>query len=96
MAIDRDGRFIEWNEAAKKLFGWCKEEVLGKPMVSFLLPDRYREAHLKGIKKFFETGEGPILGKRLELFALRQDGSEIPVSLSVIPIQIGENLIFAA
>lgn len=61
-----------------------------------IIPERYREAHKAGLKHFLATGEGPIFGKRIELSALRRNGGEFPIELSVAPIQLGDAWLFSA
>src|SRR5581483_7965336 len=70
IAIDSGGQIIDWNRQAAATFGYSREEALGKPVVDLLIPPRYRAAHLQGLRKFLESGEGPVLNRRLELAAI--------------------------
>lgn len=83
IAIDQTGAVTEWNPQAEKLFGWQRAEVLGQPLHATIIPPQYRESHLKGLRHFLATGEGPVLGKRIELTALHRSGREFPVELSI-------------
>jgi PAS domain S-box-containing protein len=74
---------VGWNALAEQTFGWSKEEILGRSLVTTLIPPKYRELHERGLKKYLETGEGPVLGKKLELSALDKDGREFPIELSI-------------
>lgn len=86
ITINHESRIIEWNPAAERIFGYAASEVLGKDMASIIIPERYREAHRRGLAHYLAAGEGPILGQRLELPALRRDGSEFPAELAIVPI----------
>jgi PAS domain S-box-containing protein len=81
--MDDDGHIRVWNAAAERLFGWRSEEVIGIDLASCIIPERLRGDHYRGLAHLRATGEGPVLGKRLELPALRRNGSEFPVELSI-------------
>jgi two-component system cell cycle sensor histidine kinase/response regulator CckA len=85
-----------WTARATALFGWTPEETLGRPLSSFIIPERMRQQHEAGLRHYLATGEGPILGRRLEISALHRDGHEFPVQLSVTPIRRGDQVIFSA
>ena len=88
ISIDHQGRIIEINAAAEQTFGYSREEVLGRELAELIIPPEYRGQHREGLKKFIATGEGPILNKRLELSALRSNGNEFPVELTVTRIAV--------
>lgn len=94
--INRDGLITSWNPQAEKLFGWKSDEVLHQDMATTIIPERYRERHKEGMKKFLATGKGPILNQRAELSALHKDGHEFPVELTVIPLETGDGFAFSA
>jgi PAS domain S-box-containing protein len=96
VSIDQDGRIVDWNGRAEDIFGWRAAEVLGTPMADFLIPERYRARHHEGMARFLGTGEGPILRRRIEMFGLRKDGSEIPIELSISPARKDEGWLFVA
>ncbi|RTY89836.1 PAS domain S-box protein [Flavobacterium sp. GT3R68] len=81
--IDHDGIITKWNPRAEEVFGWNADEVIGQPLHEILIPERFREAHLNGMKHFLATGEGPILNKPIEIPALRKNNSEIQIELSI-------------
>jgi PAS domain S-box-containing protein len=83
VAIDQEGTITDWNPKAEELFGWSREAAIGRPLHAVIIPLQYRHAHLRGLKHFLATGEGPILSKRIELSALHHDGHEFPVEVSV-------------
>lgn len=86
ITMDHDGRVVEWNTAAERTFGYSLEEAVGREMAELIIPPSLREAHRRGVKQYVNTGEGPIIGKRVELEAMRSDGSQFPVELTVTRI----------
>lgn len=87
IAIDSEGQVLEWNPAAEKIFGYSREHVLGKEMAELIIPLMYRERHRQGIRHYLVTGEGPVLEQRVELTALRADGSLFPVELAITRVR---------
>lgn len=83
IAMDAEDRITEFNRAAEEAFGYKREEVIGERLEEIIIPSRYREAHRKGLKRYLETGEARVIGKRLELPALRRDGTEFLAELSI-------------
>lgn len=81
--LDQYGHVVEWNKAAKRTFGWTEEQMLGKKLSDTLIPERYRDAHEKGVEKYSRAGKGPVIGKPLEMEAVRADNIEVPVSLLI-------------
>jgi len=94
--INEDGKIIEWNPKAEEIFGWRAKEVRAKLMHEIIMPERYREAHLKGLKYFVETGEGPVLNKTMEVAGIRKGGVEFPIELSISSAMRGDKHIFIA
>jgi PAS domain S-box-containing protein len=94
--MDNEGRITEWNPKAEALFGWRRSEAVGRTVAETVIPQEMRDAHQAGFKKFLATGEGPILGKRIELTALRRNGQTFPVELTVSPIREGDTCRFTA
>lgn len=81
--MDHEGKITLWNEAAQDIFGYSQEEAIGKILHTLIAPKRFLEAHNKGFAHFQQTGEGPAVGKTLELSALKKDGVEFPIELSL-------------
>ena len=75
--MDSEGLITNWNARAETTFGWSRSDVIGHPLATIIVPHRYREAHTQGLRRFLTTGEGPVLNKRIEITALRRDGSEL-------------------
>jgi PAS domain S-box-containing protein len=88
ISIDHEGKIIDWNPAAEKSFGYPRAAVIGKDMADLILPRRLRAAHRQGLVQYLATGEGPVLGKRIEMPALRADGSEFPAELAITRIAV--------
>jgi PAS domain S-box-containing protein len=78
------------------IFGRSRQEMLGQPLAEKIIPERYREAHCRGLGRFLTTGDGPVLNKRIEITALRRDGSEFPVELSISPAKRAGTVFFSA
>lgn len=86
ITIDHEGRVVEFNPAAEKMFGWPRSEAVGKPLVDLIVPPSQKERHRQGLINYLATGEGSVLDRRLQLSALRSDGAEFPVELAVTRI----------
>ncbi len=86
--IDDEGRVIEWNPAAERMFGYTREEILGRNLHETLVPQRFRGAYRHAWPRFRQTGEGEAIGRTLELVALRRDGQEFPVELSLSSMDV--------
>ena len=83
IAMDADGRITEFNRAAEEAFGYQRDDVIGKVLYETIIPHRYRDAHHAGLTRYLETGEERVIGKRLELPAMRSDGSEFLAEVSI-------------
>jgi PAS domain S-box-containing protein len=96
IGMDSDGRVTEWSRQAETTFGWTFAELQGQLLHDFIIPKRYREAHQKGLARYMASGAGTVLGKRIEIFALRRDGTEFPVELALSPIVTPQGTMFSA
>ena len=85
---DQRGNIIFWNKAAARMFFYTDQEMIGQSLTK-IMPDRYREAHERGLRQFGLTGESRIMGKSIELQGLRKDEVEIPLELSLGTWKIG-------
>ncbi len=83
VVMDGEGRICEFNPAAERTFGFRRQEALGKLLSETIIPHRYRDAHAAGLKRFLSTGDARVIGRRVELSALRADGSEFPCELTI-------------
>jgi PAS domain S-box-containing protein len=90
VAIDAQGRVIDWNARAEAMFGRTRDEVLGQELATLIIPEHYRDPHRRGLAHYLEVGSGPVVNRLIEVSALRRDGVEFPVELSVSPMKAGE------
>lgn len=86
IGMDAAGRIVDFNQAAEQTFGHRREDILGDLLGERLVPPSMRERHRLGLARHRDHGEGPILGRRIEVNALHRDGHEFPVELTVTPI----------
>ncbi len=96
ISIDDRGVIADWNQQAAATFGWTRAEALGQPLAEMVIPQRFREAHARGIERFLRTGEGAAVGKRLELVALDRSGREFPVEMTISPLKTAHGYAFYA
>ncbi len=96
ITIDADGRVTAWNASASAQFGWSAEEVMGQSLSQFIIPPVHRAAHEAGMQRVLAGGEARILNRRIEITALTRTGKEIPIELSVWPINTARGMVFGA
>jgi len=96
VAIDDQDKIIEFNPSAETMFGYSRQEAMGSQMSNLIIPERFREAHLMGMKHYAETGEGPVLKKRIQRTAIDAQNREFPIEIAITPILENENGIFTA
>ena len=90
ISIDAAGHVVEFNPAAERMFGYGRDEILGKEMAELIIPETLRDAHRAALTRIVEGAEPRLLGQRLELAAMRRDGGEFPIELSITGIEPGE------
>ena len=88
--IDSEGKVSFWNNAAESMFGYSANEAIGKPIYRLIIPSPMHEAHMNGFENFKKTGSGPVIGKLVEVEAMRKDGSIFPVELSLSAVKTKE------
>jgi PAS domain S-box-containing protein len=96
IVMDAEGMIADWNNQAEETFGWTRPEALGRQMSETIIPAQYRLSHERGLQHFFKTGEGPVLNRRIEITALRRDGTEFPVELTITPLKSGDTWTFSS
>jgi PAS domain S-box-containing protein len=94
MTSDRRDIFTSWDGGSETMFGYGRE-VIGAPVIT-IIPEKYRKAHQEGMRKFLETGERHILGKKVELEAIKKDGTEFNIELSLSSWENDSNTYFGA
>lgn len=87
IGMDVHGRITTFNPAAEQCFGYRRDQVLGQELAELLIPERTRSAHRMGFLRYLRTGEGPYLGRRVEVCAQRANGEEFPVELAISVVE---------
>jgi len=96
VTINGHGDVIDFSQSAEVLFGWKKKEIVGRRMQEYLIPNEQRSAHNRGMAHFLETGEGPLIGQRVETKAMRKNGTEIPIELALTATWIDSDVFVTA
>jgi two-component system NtrC family sensor kinase len=96
IVINEAGEVVEFNPAAERIFGHAREATLGRSIAELIVPERHRAAHSTGLARLVATGEARLLGRRVEIEALRADGSEFPVELALAEVRAGGRRLFVA
>src|SRR5205807_1524468 len=96
ITMDADGRVLEFNPAAERVFGFRRSEAIGKELAELIIPARVREQHRRGLAHYLKTGEGPVIGKRIEIAGARKDGSEVLIELAITALKIDSAPVFTA
>ncbi len=95
VTIDEQGQVTGWTSQAETMFGWTREEVFDRPLTEFIIPPQHRQAHDAGIRRYLSTGEEVVLNRLIEMTALRKDGTEFPVELSIASLPKQDKIEFA-
>ena len=96
VSMDAHGSITSWNREAEVIFGWSKEEAIGRQMDELIVPEHQRAAYTRGLGHFLATAEGPFLRKRIEFTAVRRKGVEFPVELEMLPMKLDQAWFFSA
>ncbi|TFV68778.1 PAS domain S-box protein [Bradyrhizobium frederickii] len=91
---DETGSILNWNSQAEQLFGWRREEVLGKSTIDLIVAESERERVRSGLQQFLVNENGRTLNRRRELICRRRDGKEFKAELSVTALKRREGLLF--
>jgi PAS domain S-box-containing protein len=94
ITIDTKGRVVDWNPQAEVIFGWTHAEAIGQKMADLIIPEDSRTEHEKGLQRHITTGEGSLLGKRIEIDGVNRDGDIFPLELTISPIPTAAGLTF--
>lgn len=86
VTMDHEGRVVEINPAAEQLFGYTDAEARGRVLAELIIPPDLRELHQHGLQRFLAGGQAVVIGRRIEVRALRRDGTEFPVELAITVI----------
>jgi len=83
VSMNAAGAITYWNPSAEAMFDTSREDAIGRVLAETIIPERHRAAHWRGLRRFLETGEGPVLRRRMEWGALRRDGTEFPIEITI-------------
>ena len=87
VGMDASGKVIDWNQQAEVTFGFARDEAMGRRLSELIIPPPLREAHQRGLEKYLETGEGPLLNRRVEMEGQRKDGQPVPIELAITVVK---------
>ncbi|MGH2913416.1 MAG: SpoIIE family protein phosphatase [Solirubrobacteraceae bacterium] len=96
IAMDDGGLVRYWNPSAERMFGIPRDLAVGQALVDLIVPERLRDAHRAGLARFLEGGDAPLLDRSVELAALRADGSEVPITMTVSAVREQDRWTFHA
>jgi len=96
ITIDHYGCIVEFSPAAEKMFGYSRQRVLGRELAKVIIPESLQAAHRQGLMRYLSNSEGSLLGKRIEVSAIRSSGEQFPVELAVSPIKVEGEVLFTA
>jgi PAS domain S-box-containing protein len=94
--IDDQSLVLTWTRQSEVIFGWTAEEVIGKPLGNFIVPERMRDQHMAGMKRYLSTGIPRILNQRIEITGKNKSGAELSIELTITPIKKDDKLVFSA
>ncbi|MBI5523896.1 MAG: PAS domain-containing sensor histidine kinase [Desulfarculus sp.] len=94
ITTDAQGTVLTWNQGAEVMFGFGPEMV-GRSVLA-IIPERYRQAHEEGVRRYLATGQRRLIGQVAELAGLRKDGGEFPIELSLSVWQTAQGVCFGA
>jgi PAS domain S-box-containing protein len=96
ITIDHEGRIVDFNASAERAFGYRRSEIVGLPMADLIIPPDLRDRHRQGLARYLVTGEAIVLDRRIEMTAMRADGTELPIELSIARVQVMGPPLFTA
>ena len=94
--MDAQGRVLEFNPAAERVFGYTRAKAVGRELAELIIPPELRERHRRGLAHYLTTGDGPVLDRRIEIAAVRADGTEILVELAITALRTDGAPVFTA
>ena len=93
ITLDETGRIVEFNPAAQRIFGYSRHEAIGSDMAELIVPERLRDAHRAGLRAAARRGS-QLAGRRVDMPALRADGTEFPAELTITRLQVAGQPLF--
>jgi PAS domain S-box-containing protein len=86
ITTDEHGTILEFNPAAERIFGYPREQAVGKDLAELIIPPKLRNRHRDGLARYASTGKGSLVDQRIEMPAVRADGTEFPCEMAISPI----------
>jgi PAS domain S-box-containing protein len=96
ITIDERNSIIDWNAAAERIFGWRRDEAVGRDLADLIIPAAHREHHRRGLASYLRGGPGTIFNRRVETTAVRRTGEEFDAELSVWPVSTAQGYTFSS
>lgn len=96
IVVDETGLVVEFNPAAEQVFGHARADAVGRPIAELIVPPAMRPRHDQGFSRFLEGGGSCMLGRRVELEAMRADGSVFPAEIAITEVRLPERRLFTA
>lgn len=96
VSLDQNGLVTNWNRVAEETFGWSAEEAIGRPLDQLIMPTEMATAHREGMARYLASGEQRVIGRRLEVPALRKDRTLLNVEVSIRTLEVDGKTIFSA
>ncbi|MGG7603593.1 PAS domain S-box protein [Massilia sp. BKSP1R2A-1] len=96
IGLDEAGVVTAWNRQAEETFGWPREEALGRKLEELIIPKELAERHRDGMRRYLATGQATVADQRLELPAVRRDGSTLTVEVRIRALQLDGGKVFSA
>lgn len=96
IVIDEDARVVSFNPMAERTFGYVEREIIGRPIGELIVPPDLRAQHDAGMRRYLATGHANVLGRRVEISAMRADGSIFPVELAITEVNARSKRLFTA
>jgi PAS domain S-box-containing protein len=94
VVMDEQGRITEFNPAAERAFGYARSEVVGREVADVMIPPEVRGRYREGLARYLRNGQSDVLDRRLEMTAMRADGTEFPVELAIARVHMGGPAMF--
>lgn len=96
ISINSASVITDWNPMAEKMFGWSRNEAIGKTLLESIIPDRFHQAHNHGMKNYLKSGSGPWLYRTTTTTARHKNGNEFDVEMAIVPLASGDEQEFYA
>jgi PAS domain S-box-containing protein len=94
IVIDEEGKVVEFNPAAEQIFGYSRADVIGRDMARFIIPEKTQSDHRAGLERYRSTGTSHVVGRRMEMVAVRSNGTEFPVELAIRVLDLPGRTLF--